>query len=137
MLLWLSILAFFVGLGGLIYTETSYKYHPTLSLLSLSSTVLGGVLVMISLIVIVAWYIPADSFVARSKQRYEMLVYQYENDIYDNDNDLGKRELIEDIRYWNEDLAKYKVLQNDFWIGIYIPDVYDQLEFISLERKDR
>lgn len=74
-----------------------------------------------------------DAYVAENQMRYEMLVYQYENDIYDNDNDLGKRDLMEDIQEWNEDLAYYREAQDDFWVGIFYPNVYDQFEFIELK----
>ena len=74
-----------------------------------------------------------DGYIASNMVRYDSLVYQYENNIYDNDNDLGKRELIADIQDWNEDLAAYRVNQKDFWIGVYIPNIYDQFEFIELE----
>lgn len=74
-----------------------------------------------------------DAYIAENQMRYEMLVYQYENDIYDNDNDLGKRDLMEDIQEWNEDLAYYREAQDDFWVGIFYPNVYDQFEFIELK----
>lgn len=89
--------------------------------------------VLISLIVIACCYIGVDGYVDVMHVRYGMLTYQYENNIYDNDNDLGKRELMEDIRNWNEDLAWNKRMQRDFWIGIYIPDIYNQFESIKLE----
>ena len=82
-----------------------------------------------------SWNISADGTVAKDTARYEMLVYQYENDIYDNDNDLGKRDLMMDIQDWNEDLAYYKKMQHNFWIGIYIPDVFDEFEYIELKKE--
>lgn len=42
---------------------------------------------------------------------------------------LDNRE--DEIREWNEDLAWYKANQNDFWIGVFIPDIFDQFEFIE------
>lgn len=78
-----------------------------------------------------------DGRVEQMTVQHDMLVYQYENDIYDNDNDLGKRELIEDIQEWNERLALNKHKQHNFWIGNLVPDIYDQFEYIELEELDK
>lgn len=96
--------------------------------------VLAIIAVVASLIIMGINYIGVDGYIARMNTRYDTLVYQYENDIYDNDNDLGKRELMEDIQSWNEDLANRRVKQDDFWVGIYIPNIYDQFKLIQLEK---
>lgn len=101
--------------------------------LGITISVIGIFGIIISVVVLAINYIGIDGYIARMNTRYETLVYQYENDIYDNDNDLGKRELMVDIQNWNEDLSSRRERQRDFWIGIYIPNIYDQFEFIELK----
>lgn len=60
-------------------------------------------------------------------------MYQYENNMYDNDDDIGKKQLMNQIQHWNEDLAFGKEMQRDFWIGIFIPNVFDQFQHIDLD----
>lgn len=76
--------------------------------------------------------IGVDGTIAANQQLYDSLVYQLENNLYDNDNDVGKQELYEKVTEWNTDLACRKALQNDFWIGIFYPNIYDQFDFIEL-----
>lgn len=84
----------------------------------------------IMLIVVISNNVGTDAKIAKYQARYDSLVYQYENDIYDND--LGKRDLMEDIEGWNTDLAYLKQIQRNFWVGIFYPNIYDDFEFIEL-----
>lgn len=130
MIFWLVVLSIIVSLGLAIYVEKRFGDY---SWLFLVIAFLSFLVSIIMLVVIIINNTNVDAYVAENQMRYEMLVYQYENDIYDNDNDLGKRDLMEDIQEWNEDLAYYREAQDDFWIGIFYPNVYDQFEFIELK----
>lgn len=130
MLFWMTII---VMILGLILFEVLFEHGFEIScIISGVISGLAAIALLIEIIVLCVNYIGVDGYIQRMNARHGMLVYQYENDIYDNDNDLGKRELIEDIQNWNEDLASRKENQDDAWIGIFIPDIYDQFEFIEL-----
>ena len=101
--------------------------------LGIAISAIGIFGIIASVVVLAINYIGIDGYIARMNTRYETLVYQYENNIYNNDNDLGKRELMVDIQNWNEDLSSRRERQRDFWIGIYIPNIYDQFEYIELK----
>lgn len=132
MLFWIFVAVMAIGIA-LWWYNCSVKWNDLLDVLSGVFFIPGLLCVLVSLAIIVIANIGNDGYVAGMNTRYESLVYQYENNIYDNDNDIGKRELMVDIQEWNEDLASYKANQRDFWIGIYIPNIYDQFEFIELE----
>lgn len=130
MLFWMTII---VMILCIILSEISFEHDFEIS--SIISEVISGLTacaLIIEITVLSVNYIGVKGYIQRMNVRHDMLVYQYENDIYDNDNDLGKRELIEDIQDWNEDLASRRENQDDAWIGIFIPDIYDQFEFIEL-----
>lgn len=130
MIFWLCVLSIVVCLGLATYVEKRFcKY----SWLFLAIALISLIVTLVMLIDIISSHTNVDAYVAENQMRYDMLVYQYENDIYDNDNDLGKRDLMEDIQEWNEDLAYYREAQDDFWVGIFHPNVYDQFEFIELK----
>lgn len=99
----------------------------------LATSVLIGILLLSSLCIIVEGSVNKNPKIEKYKIRYESLVYQYENDLYENDNDVGKRELMADIEAWNTDLAYWKEIQRNFWVGIFIPDIYDEFEYIELK----
>lgn len=103
------------------------------NLIPIAFTVIFGAAALFLAVVICINIIPADGHVESSKARYESLVYQYENNMYDNDNDIGKKQLMNQIQHWNEDLAFNKEMQRDFWIGIFIPNVFDQFKYIDLD----
>ena len=122
MIFWLVVLSIVVCLR---FCDRSWLFIA-IAFMSLIASI-------VMLVEIVVRNTNVDAYIAENQMRYEMLVYQYENDIYDNDNDLGKRDLMEDIQEWNEDLAYYREAQDDFWVGIFHPNVYDQFEFIELK----
>lgn len=130
MLFWLVVLSVVVCLGLAVYLEKRFcNYSGPFLVIA----IIGFIVAIIMLMVIIVENTNVDAYIAENQMRYDMLVYQYENDIYDNDNDLGKRDLMEDIQEWNEDLAYYREAQDDFWVGIFHPNVYDQFEFIELK----
>lgn len=130
MLFWLVVLSVVICLGLAVYLEKRFcDYSGPFLVIA----IIGFIVAIIMLMVIIVENTNVDAYIAENQMRYDMLVYQYENDIYDNDNDLGKRDLMEDIQEWNEDLAYYREAQDDFWVGIFHPNVYDQFEFIELK----
>lgn len=86
----------------------------------------------ISMVILGFNYIGLDAYNATWEKQYESLTYQLDNRLYDNDNDIGKKELMNQIQDWNTDLAYRKTIQRNFWVGIYYPNVYDGFEFINL-----
>ena len=133
MLFWIFVGIFVVALVGIIvccYLGCDVGVDITEIL-----TVISGIAIVVSIAIMSNRYIHADADVAKYQKRYESLTYQYENDFYDNDNDIGKYELVSQIEYWNTDLAYRKTIQRDFWLGIYYPNIYDQFEFIKLDKE--
>ena len=126
MLFWIFLVLLIIGVVTLFIV--SDDYIP----MSASIFAVGLFGVIISVIVLCGSYIGIDGDVKKDQVRYDSLTYQYENCFYDNDNDIGKKELMSEIQSWNEDLAWYKTNQRNLWIGIYIPNVYDQFDFIEL-----
>ncbi len=134
MVFMLLFIIYFVGVGLKLYAMGN-RYTRILSELFSDLLKIGSVtLISLSLVSFLFIYGTIDSYMAKVNVTRESLIYQLENDIYDNATDNGKKELMAEIQDWNEDLAWYKEMQHNFWFGTYIPDIYDRIEPIPLEK---
>jgi hypothetical protein len=97
-------------------------------------TIAGGLFLLIAITAFVVTHIGIDAKKAEYDIRYESLTYQWENDFYGNEYGIGKKELVKEIQSWNEDIAGYKKLQRNIWIGVFVPDIYDDYKFIPLDK---
>ena len=95
-------------------------------------TILFGVTLLIASIILAINLGGAAGQKVRMEQTYESLTYQLENkeEIYGNDV-IDTKELYNQVQKWNEDLAVGKTYEKHFWVGIYWPDIYSDLEFIE------
>ena len=133
MLFWLFIIALVVGIICIIFEDKSEYYIDWRKITGWVITITAASSILISIFCIVDSYSTAEALIAANNERYKVLVYQLENNLYDNDNDLGKKELYNEIKDWNEDLSYYQSIQDNFWIGIYFPNMFDQFKFIEFK----
>ena len=131
MIFWIALIVFVPSLVFAIAFDGSYDYG-WVGVVSMAASCISGIAVLFMMIAIVICHVGIEAEIEANKQRYDSLVYQAETRLYENDNDVGKKDLANQIQEWNEDLARGKALQNDFWVGIFIPDIYDEFEFIPM-----
>lgn len=131
MIFFVTLIILVVSVFFAIKFKDSLRFECTGMIFTVVSVIAGfGASIMV--IVIIANNVGVAGEIQARKQKYDSLVYQAENNLYENDNDLGKKDLANQIQKWNEDLARGKVLQDDFWVGIFYADIYDEFEFIPL-----
>ena len=132
MVFWIFVILFVAGMIGCCCLWNDYD-HNGLHIMSFGTAVISGIVALIMSIFVFDACVGIDGYTKKLQAHYDSMMYQYENDIYDNDNDFGKRELMVEITSWNESLAYKQEVQDDFWIGIFYPNIYDQFEFIELK----
>lgn len=108
-----------------------FDYHFGVGAVTFTIIISLVIMVLVMAGVIIHRNVTEDSYAAEMMQRHEILTYQLENDMYDNDNEYGKKALYDQIQAWNEDLASSKIMQDNFWVGIFYYHVYDRFDFIE------
>ena len=132
MVLWISIFVTVICLVIFIISDNKYGgAWDAISAISLALSITAFVLsIGLGGVSIVA-RAGADAYLASMQEKRSALVYQLKNDIYDNDNDLGKKELYSEITEYNCDVAEGKIKQDNILVYNLYCDVYDELELIE------
>lgn len=97
------------------------------------SAVLSTCLLIAVLVVIAGIYIDAPAQTAKNIERYNALVYQVENKMWEHEIDVSKKTLVDQIVDWNSDYASHEANRNNIWISIFVPDTYNGTAPIDLK----
>ena len=125
MLFWLFIILFVVGI--ILYKVFEFE------LLGELVTAISGFAVLISLFLIIGEYTTMDSYLEKNREQYKAITYKIESDACRDEFGLINKEVIDEIQEWNKDIIFYQNMQDNFWLGIYYPNVFDEFETIDYE----
>lgn len=134
MILWISITI--TVISAIVSIISFNKFRDFWDVIGSISTVLAVLFFIISAVlgvIAISASVGSESYLASMQEKRNALVYQLENDLYDNDNDLGKKELYSEITEYNCDVAKGKIMQDNIWVYNLYSNVYDDLELIEFD----
>ena len=137
MILWISIaITIISAIVSIISFNKFSNFWDVITSISIALSVLFFVISAVLGVIAVSASVGSESYLASMQEKRNALVYQLENDLYDNDNDLGKKELYSEIIEYNCDVAKGKIMQDNIWVYNLYSDVYDDLELIEFDAEE-
>ena len=137
MILWISIAITIISVLVLIISLNKFSnFWDVINFISIALSVLFFIISAVLGVIAISASVGSESYLASMQEKRNALVYQLENDLYDNDNDLGKKELYSEIVEYNCDVAKGKIMQDNIWVYNLYADVYDDLELIEFDEKE-
>lgn len=151
MLFWLCLIVLIVGIrlvivGKMEWFDTRnknklrkflYQNDCTIKSFGWVTVVISGIIIVIMIFVFACAYIGVNAQVERNKERYNAITYKVESGACRDEFGLLNKEVIDEIQDWNEDVTYYKIFQKDFWVGIFVPNIYDQFETIDYTKYGR
>ena len=130
MLFWSFIILFVVGI--ILYKVFEFEILGELV------AAISGFAVFISLFLIIGQYTTMDSCLEKTREQYKAITYKIESDSCRDEFGLLNKEVIDEIQEWNKDVRFYQNIQDNFWLGIYYPNVFDEfgtIDYESFEKK--
>jgi hypothetical protein len=129
MLFWLCIIIFVVSI--ILGVISSRECWDGLEMCSILCALLTGITVLIMSIFLCVEYSTVDANIAKNEELYKAITYKVESEACKDEFGLLSKEVIDEVQEWNKDVLYYQSIQNNFWLGIFYPDVFDQFETID------
>lgn len=129
MIFWITLIIFII-LFILYLLSNAGKLNYNMNFFFSIVSVIFGVLMGVMLIIICI----SHTNINRKATLYEMeqLKSAYEESIDDFDHNI----LVAEIMEANKTIMVNKELNSSIWTGIFIPDFYDDIEFIELDKEN-
>lgn len=84
-----------------------------------------------SLLAMIGMHTDAMAQKAKLNETYTAIEYKITSGACRDELGLLTKEVIDEAQEYNETISYNKTIQNSFWLGIYIPDIYNDFELID------
>lgn len=133
MIFWIFVFLMVLGIVSIIVIEAICEEEIFICS-SVIISVICGAIAVIMLFAIIFTHVFAESNRAEYEQKYNALMYKAQTESIRDEFGIINKEYIDEIQEWNEEIAEYQSLSDNFWVGIFYPKtVYEGLEIINLE----
>lgn len=82
---------------------------------------------------ILCTHLTAEGTRQSNLQRQNAIEYKIESKIYYDSFGIKDQDIVDQISNWNEDLVFNQTYQRDFWVGIFIPNIYDEFKLFTYD----
>lgn len=149
MIFWLCLAILIIGIGLIVVGCIDWDYEKNklfdflydnddnLMVIGGVTTIVSGFVMIIMLTILCCMYIGIDARVEQSKETFDAITYKVESGACRDEFGLLNKEVIDEIQSWNESVIYNQKMQNNFWVGVFYPDVYDQFETIDYKKYGR
>ena len=138
------ILAIVFSLVGTFYSYCSWSSakHPKISdfiyktegwvqPIAIVLAIIGIIGTSVSLLVMVGMHADAVAQKAKLNETYTAIEYKITSGACRDELGLLTKEIIDEAQEYNETISYYKTMQDSFWLGVFVPDIYNDFELID------
>ena len=140
MLFWIMFIILLISIGMIVIGNKSWEreahrflyYHDEgIKYTGVAITIISVVIIIFMLIGICEGQITSKANTAKYEETYKALTYKLESGACRDELGLLSKSVIDEIQAWNEDVVSRQKMQNNFWVGIFYPDIYDNFKTID------
>ena len=129
MLFWISLAVLVLGIvigiiGDIIDSEV-------ITDIGIAGILIGFTASLIMIIFIIVNNCKSYSKLIELQEKYNAINTKISTEIYTDKFDIDDKDIVDEIYEYNKDVKYGKHYQKNFWIGIFVPNIYDEIETID------
>lgn len=133
MIFWFFLILTLIGASLIAYDCKKVPMSDIPMIVGWILSIICGVITAVLLLVIVCNNANLEGQRLAAEEQYKALVYKARTEACRDEFGIINKEFIDEIQAWNMNCVRLKAKQDDFWFGIFVPDIYDDLKPIDLQ----
>lgn len=139
---WLFVILMMVGVGLIIvgkmdwdWEKHKFLYHNDSEIegVGWAVSIISVVICIVMMFFIITGHTNVEAYLEQNRETYKALTYKMESTTCRDEFGFLSKEVIDEVQAWNKYIRYYQSAQDDFWVGIFYPNVYDEFETIDYE----